>query len=321
MVKVYFTVDVEIWCGWENLDDRFPSAFRRYVYGPTPSGEYGLPMTLKVLADHGLNAVFFVESLFASRFGVAPLAEIVDLISGSGQEIQLHVHPEWADEAREPILTSHGVKRPLFRMYSAADQSLLIAHARDLLLRSGAKVVTAFRAGSFGMNTDTIGAVANADIAFDLSYDAAIVPAEHFPASAANVVQPHSIGSVIEYPMSVYNDATGRLRHLQLGASSFEEIESVLWHACEHEWHSVVMLSHNFELLNQAKNRADGIVVSRFRRLCQMLERYRDCFETAQFASTPAAVPHCDAALALPRTPFMATGRRYAEQLWRYTYR
>ena len=276
-------------------------------------------MTLMLLADHGLNAVFFVESLFASRFGVAPLAEIVDLISSSNQEIQLHVHPEWADEALEPILQGHGAKRPLFRMYSAADQSLLIAHARDLLLHSGAKEVAAFRAGSFGMNADTIGAVANAGLAFDLSYDAVIVPVEHFAASAANMLQPHSIGGVIEYPMTVYNDAAGRLRHLQLGACSFEEIESVLWQACEHEWHSVVILSHNFELLNQAKSRPDGVVVSRFRRLCQLLERHRDCFETANFASTPAVVPNSEAAL--PRTPVMATGRRYAEQLWRYTYR
>ena len=319
MLKVYFTVDVEIWCGWESLDDRFPAAFRRYVYGPTPSGEYGLPTTLSVLADHGLSAVFFVEALFASRFGIAPLAEIVDLISRSRQEIQLHVHPEWADEAREPILPGHGVKRPLFRMYSTADQSLLITHARDLLLRSGANGVTAFRAGSFGMNADTIGAVANADLAFDLSYDAAIVPAEHFPGSAASMLQPFSIGRVIEYPMTVYNDAAGRLRHLQLGACSFEEIESVLWHACENEWHSVVILSHNFELLNQAKSRPDRVVVSRFRRLCQMLERHRDCFETARFTSTPATIPNVDAAL--PRTPLLATGKRYAEQLWRRGYR
>jgi phosphohistidine phosphatase SixA len=71
-------------------------------------------------------------------------------------------------------------------------------------------------------------------------------------------------------------------------------------------------------LLNQAKSRPDKVVVSRFRRLCQMLERHRDCFETAQFATTPATVPDTD--VALPRTPYMATGRRYAEQMWRYTY-
>jgi len=319
LLKVYFTVDVEIWCGWEHLNDRFPAAFRRYVYGPTPSGDYGLPMTLQVLADHGLSAIFFVESLFADRFGVAPLSEIVDLISSSGQEIQLHAHPEWADEALEPILEGHRIKKPMLRQYSATDQLRLISRARDLLVRGGATGVKAFRSGSFGMNADTIDAVADADLAFDLSYDAVLVPPEHFTVDATNLVRPFKVGSVIEYPMTVYRDALGRLRHLQVGASSYEEMAAVLWHAVENKWHSVVILSHNFELLNQAKTQPDRIVLTRFRRLCEMLERHRDCFETARFSSTPATIPNVDTAL--PRTPLLATGKRYAEQLWRHGYR
>jgi len=319
MVKVYFTVDVEIWCGWEDLDARFPDAFRRYIYGPTPSGQFGLPMTLKALSDYGLKGVFFVESLFASKFGVAPLAEIVDLISSSGQEIQLHAHPEWADEAVKPILPQHHEKTPLLRMYSAADQLLLISHARDLLFHGGARELTAFRSGSFGMNLDTIGAAAVANFQYDLSYNAALVSLNDLPVPRRKTLQPFRLGSVIEYPMTVYKDALGRLRHLQLGASSFEEMESVLWHAHEHGWSSVVMLSHNFELMNQAKSRPDATVHSRLLRLCKMLDRHRDCFETASFIPEPADVPQMEAAI--PVTPFLATGRRYVEQLWRHTYR
>lgn len=319
MVKVYFTVDVEIWCGWEHLDDRFPAAFQSYIYGPTPSGQYGLPMTLSVLAEHGLNAVFFVELLFAARFGIAPLSEIVDLIARSRQEIQVHAHPEWADEALEPILLGHHVKKPLLSMYSAEDQFLLIYQARDLLLRGGVNRVTAFRSGSFGMNSDTLDAVANAGLEFDLSYDAALVSPGQLPIAQGTNLQPFRTGRVIEYPMTVYKDASGRLRHLQLGAASYEEMEAVLWHACEHEWHSVVILSHNFELLNKAKTRPDPIVFSRFLRLCQMLDRHRDCFETAGFLSGHDDVPLADATL--PEAPLWATGRRHAEQLWRRTYR
>jgi len=36
MLDVFFTVDVEVWCdGWNNIDERFPSAFRKYIFGPT----------------------------------------------------------------------------------------------------------------------------------------------------------------------------------------------------------------------------------------------------------------------------------------------
>src|SRR5262245_19719989 len=56
MLDVFFTVDVEIWCdGWDDLDRKFPSAYQRYVYGPTRDGDYALPATLKILNDHGLR--------------------------------------------------------------------------------------------------------------------------------------------------------------------------------------------------------------------------------------------------------------------------
>ena len=89
MLKVFLTVDVEIWCGgWDALDRNFPEAFRRYIYGPTGSGEYALPYLLALLETHGLDGVFFVEPLFAGCFGAAPLAEVVGLIRDKRQEIQ-----------------------------------------------------------------------------------------------------------------------------------------------------------------------------------------------------------------------------------------
>jgi hypothetical protein len=73
MLNVFFTVDVEIWCdGWENIDHKFPGAFEQYIYGPTPRGNFALPFKLQVLRDHGLTGVFFVEPLFATRFGIEP---------------------------------------------------------------------------------------------------------------------------------------------------------------------------------------------------------------------------------------------------------
>ena len=41
---------------------------------------------------------------------------------------------------------------------------------------------------------------------------------------------------------------------------------------------SFVILLHNFELMNQAKNRRDDVVVERFRRLCAFLDRNRKSF-------------------------------------------
>ena len=108
MMDVFLTVDVEVWCdGWDNIDTKFPDAFQRYIYGATSRGDYGLPYQLNQLGEHGLIGVFFVEPLFSTRFGSAPLAEIVGLVREAGHEIQLHLHTEWVDESKEPLLEEH----------------------------------------------------------------------------------------------------------------------------------------------------------------------------------------------------------------------
>lgn len=74
MMDVFLTVDVEVWCdGWDDIDVKFPSAFQRYIYGPTSRGNYGLPHQLHQLKEHGLTDVFFVESLFSTQFGARPI--------------------------------------------------------------------------------------------------------------------------------------------------------------------------------------------------------------------------------------------------------
>jgi peptidoglycan/xylan/chitin deacetylase (PgdA/CDA1 family) len=42
----------------------------RALYGRSPAGDYALPKTLEILDRNGLKGVFFVEPLFAARFGV-----------------------------------------------------------------------------------------------------------------------------------------------------------------------------------------------------------------------------------------------------------
>jgi hypothetical protein len=54
------------------------------MYGRSPAGDYALPKTLEILDRNGLKGVFFVEPLFAARFGVEHLATIVDLIRAGG---------------------------------------------------------------------------------------------------------------------------------------------------------------------------------------------------------------------------------------------
>jgi hypothetical protein len=320
-MRVFFTVDVEIWCnGWSSLDARFPSAFASYVYGRTPQGEYGLRYQTRVLRDHGLLGVFYVEPLFAARFGMAPLHEIVGLLTEAQQDTQLHLHPEWVDELVDPMVAVHGTKRPLLRQFDLADQTRLIGAGLKLLQQAGACEINCFRAGSFGFDQRTLQAMHHCGIPYDSSYNAV----QHGPDSGVAHGQIltdvyHGDAAAVEFPLTVFDDGFGRLRHAQLGACSTAELESMLWQAAEEERQSFVILSHNFELLSPSKTRVDPVVDRRFRRLCRFLERHGDTFQTSGFRGLG---PLEDRPQKAPlRSTRPRTCMRMVEQAWRRSYR
>jgi len=315
MMNVLLTVDVEVWCGgWDKLDERFSDAFQRYIYGPTQFGHYGLPLELAILRDHGLHGVFFTESLFAARFGQGALQEIVGLIRDARQEIQLHLHTEWADEARPIIFESDTTKRQFMRDFALDEQILLVELGSALLRVAGVEGLCAFRAGSWGMGRDTLEAVGKAGFRFDSSFNQSRVSKTHSPFEESCLLQPVRIGRVIEYPISVMRDGAS-LRHLQVGACSFEELQAALWAAHDAGWQSVVIHLHNFELMNIKRSAPDWVVVRRYRRLCEFLDRHRSSFRTDWFSGLDDSVAaHQPEALVVGGYPRAV---RLAEQAWR----
>ena len=320
MLDVFVSVDVEVWCdGWDNLDEKFPDAFRRYVYGPTARGNFGLPYTLQVLSEHGLKGVFFVEPLFSTRFGNQPLEEIIGLIREDGQEIQLHLHPEWVNESIEPLLDNIEGKRQHLRYYTRTEQEILVAAGKRMIAQAGGGECTAFRAGSFGFNRDTLAALAVNNIRFDSSYNATIFGLDSGVGPGQVLVDAFECDGIYEYPMTVYDDGTYSLRHTQLTACSHHEMEGLLWQALESRRRSFMILSHNFELLNMAMDRPDDVVVKRFQKLCSFLDRNRDSFNTSGFEGlSPSLATLQPAPL---KSPVWKTAIRMLEQAGRRRYR
>lgn len=316
MLDVFLTVDVEVWCDdWARLDEGFPGAFQRYVYGPTSRGQYGLPRQIRVLNEHNLRAVFFVEALFAARFGVAPLAEIVGLLQAGKQEVQLHIHPEWAQEALVPVVSAYPGRRSGMHQFTVAEQGALVANAQRLMAAAGQGEIAAFRAGSFGFDTNTHKALAAQGIGIDCSYNAVMGGSGSGLSPGKLATQPFAAGPVHEYPMSVFEDGLGRKRHLQLTACSSSEMESVLLQAAERGDKSVVILWHNFELLDPSQRLPDSVVDKRFSRLCQFLDRQRDAFKVRGFEGlVPVDITEQPT---LHRVGVAATARRLGEQLLR----
>lgn len=315
-LNVLLTFDIEVWCaGWQDLDARFPAAFSRYVYGASRAGNYALPKTLEIMNDHGLKGVFFVEPLFAARFGLEPLAEIVELIGQAGQEVQLHLHPEWQNESVKPLISNHTEKRQGLIHYNLEEQTALIGHGIRLLQEAGAERPTAFRSGGYSSNADTFTALERNGIFYDSSLNVTLNRSGVGLPDALRRPGAHYIGRVLELPLSVFRTSTGRVRHVQVGSCATPEIVQVLEDARAEGWSYVNVMSHNFEMLLRSSRRPDWIVVRRFERLCRHLADNRDiyptvCFSDGSFAEEPPGIR-------LSATSAGANVRRFFEQGYR----
>lgn len=314
-MNVLFTFDVEVWCNsWATLDADFPTSFERYIFGRSSTGDYALPRTLETLNKYDLQGTFFVEPLFAARFGVEYLAIIVKLIQEAGQEIQLHLHPEWTDEATQPLLPGNFGKRQLLSDYSAEEQRLLIGHGLRLLQEAGCTPPIAFRSGSFACNEDTFSAVTANGLAFDSSINPEMSVSQPggVASSEAGYCEPFRVDGLNLIPMSSFCDGFGRFRHAQVGACSAAELTEALTGARENNWSSFVLLSHNFELMVPDKLMPDRFIIRRFERLCRFLSDNRSSLPTIGFGDLPPAPE--PRGLPPPSVTKAATATRYLEQ-------
>lgn len=289
-MKVHLTFDVEVWCnGWERLDQEFPAAFERYVRGRSAKGDYALPATLEILNRHRLRGVFFVEPLFAARFGEQHLAEIVRTIEAAGQQVQLHLHPEWVDEITPPPIVGVTRKRQYLSHYTRDEQTQLLRYGLDLMRRHAGAPVYAFRAGSYAANRDTYAALVAVGLRVDSSLNRA------FEVSGADLARRAAPASMLQvdgisvYPVTTFRDGLGRLRPAQVGACGLAEMVHALDIAAAAGRRHFVIVSHNFEMLKPGRSEPDPFVVRRFDGLCRHLARHRERFQVESFPETAAA--------------------------------
>lgn len=314
-MRVHLTFDIEVWCaGWDQLDASFPQAFERYVWGRSGAGDYALPRNLEILNRHGLVGVFFVEPLFSFRFGHQHLETIVSLIQAAGQDVQLHLHPEWVDEIEPPLIENCRTKRQHLTQYSLKEQTELITRARDTLAAAAGKPISAFRSGGYAVNKESYEALAAAGIWCDSSLNVTFDQSAGSIGPADRLSDVQRIDGVEVHPVTVFQDATGKPRHMQVGACSFREMREVLDGAHRAGMREVVIVSHNFELMRPGSASPDRIVERRFDALCGYLAEHPDRFEVGSFCMLNDSGVHSAPSTVALRTGLLATGTRLLEQ-------
>src|SRR5881628_1932604 len=95
-LKVYFTVDTEASMGgaWSN-PDRFPTPAERHVFCRISDRPFGVPLIVDLMARYGFRATYFVETMATRVLGDADTASIFDYLLKHGQDVQLHLHPNF----------------------------------------------------------------------------------------------------------------------------------------------------------------------------------------------------------------------------------
>lgn len=307
MTPVFLTVDTELM--WRHhAAGLAPAEIARRSLEPAG---VGVAWQLRQLAAHGLKATFFVDPMPAAVYGAEVIAPVVEAILVAGQEVQLHLHPNW--QGAEAVDRARHGRFELID-FARDEQQALLAQARDLLIAAGAPTPVAFRAGSYAANDDTLDALAALGFAYDSSHNGA----EHPWPSAIDLpvrqIAPVAHRAVTEVPVTTIEDRAGRLRHFQLCALSAGEMRAALDHAAAHAHAAVTIVSHGFELATRAGTAPNAVHVRRFTALCRMLAERATVLPTTHFVDRPVLrLSQVDVPLG-PNA--LRTGLRQAEQLW-----
>jgi len=279
-MHVFLTIDTEL--SWRHHAAGL-SPEEVIVRSLEPAG-VGIAHQLEVLARHGLKATFFVDPMPALVYGVAQLRAVVSAILAAGQEVQLHLHPNWRGASLADRELHDSFELAAFPQDAQRD---LIVRGMELLTEAGAPLPITFRGGSYGANDDTLRVLASLGFAYDSSHNGA----EHPWPSAIDLppswIAPVARHGMVEVPVTVIEDQPDHYRPFQICALSIREQAAALDHAMAAGHVATTIVGHSFELAVRTGTRPNMIHARRFAQLCALLDERRADAPTAHFIDRP----------------------------------
>ena len=311
MVPVLITIDTEYSAGLfaRGIAADCSENFERAIACRSDRGEAGIFYQMDVFDRYGVKAVFFVDPMPALVWGQGAVDAVVQPIIERGHEVQLHCHTEWLSFAENSLLPGRtGVN---IKDFTQAEQYALLEWGLERIEQAGAPRPTAFRAGNYGANDDTLRALAQLGMQWDSSFPAGLAGSLCDITLPMGDCRPVRHCGLQEFPASAISSRDG-WRHAQVTALSFSEMRAAISHAAKANWPGFCLVSHSFELFNRDTQRPNALLCHRFEKLCEWLGSSGEA-TSAGFddLDVDLASPH----LALLPHKYMRTGARMAEQL------
>ncbi|MBN8846789.1 MULTISPECIES: polysaccharide deacetylase [unclassified Sphingomonas] len=306
-MQVFLTIDTEL--SWRHHAAGLPPE-EVIARSLEPAG-VGIAHQLDLLARHRLKATFFVDPMPALVYGVAQLRAVVSAVLAAGQEVQLHLHPNW----RGASLEDRGLHDAFeLSAFPRDDQRDLIMRGMELLAEAGAPLPIAFRGGSYAANDDTLLVLASLGFAYDSSHNGAEHPWPSAIGLSPARIAPVARHGVVEVPVTVIEDQPDQRRPFQICALSIREQAAALDHAVAAGHVATTIVGHSFELAVRGGTRPNMVHARRFAQLCALLDERRAEAPTAHFIDRPAMPLDRDD---LPLPPHYSRRRlRQVEQAW-----
>jgi peptidoglycan/xylan/chitin deacetylase (PgdA/CDA1 family) len=314
MTAVIISCDTELSAGRHKAGLSAADNFRCSIAGETARGAFGIGWQMDRLEAHGLTGLFFVDPMPALVHGPDIVADIVGPIVARGHHVELHLHPEWLEWAKDSPVD--GRQGHSIGDFSASDQRVLLALARDLLIAAGAPRVIAFRAGNFGANDDTLRALADLGFAWDSSFNPAYAPHPCAITLPTTQVAPVYHAGVVQAPISGLWDRPGHFRPAQVCAVSAAEMRAALDHAARHRQPLFTIVTHSFEMLTRDRARPNPMVIARYEAMLAHIAAHSS-LETKDLAAINLAQQTDDVgAQSRIGWNLKRTGWRMAQQAW-----
>lgn len=282
MATVMITVDTELSALLHQRGVSPRANFESSILGRTRAGDFGIVWQMQRLTERGLKAVYFIDPMPALVYGIETIRDTVALVLNHGHEVQLHCHTEWLEWAGNASPVAGRTGRSIAD-FTLQDQIVLLQCARDLLIEAGAPSPTAFRAGNFGADDNTLRALASIGLIWDSSFNAAWMGKPCAIALSADEAGPILTQGMAEIPVSGIFDRPTSFRPAQICALSSREMRNALDYAAVQGNSPFMIVTHSFEMLSRDRERPNRLVMARFEAMCDAIAQ-NAALRTAGFA-------------------------------------